>query len=94
MNVAPFEHDIYFAAVSIEEEGEEEAVDIFMLLSRVLKEEPFQDDKCTLRFKRKNISIFLFFRRVTVTVSENDDFHFVIPCVCFHPQQSTICLCI
>jgi hypothetical protein len=27
-------------------------------------------------------------------VSENDNFRFVIPCVCFHPQQSTKCLCI
>jgi hypothetical protein len=47
-----------FSAVSIEEEEEEEeeeeAVNFFMLLSRILKEEPFQGDKCTLLFTRKN----------------------------------------
>ena len=36
----------------------------------------------------------LFFNRVTVTVSENHNFRFVTSCVCFHPIQSTICLCI
>jgi hypothetical protein len=41
-------------AVAIEEE-EEEAIDFFMLLFRVLKEVPFQGNKGTLRFKSKNI---------------------------------------
>jgi hypothetical protein len=69
---------------------------IFSLILRslLLKEAPFQGNKCTLCFKGKNIEIFVFFRRVTVTVSENDNFRFVIPCVCFHQQHSTICLCI
>jgi hypothetical protein len=46
-----------FSVVSIEEEEE----DFFMLSSRVLKEAPFQSDKCTLPFKRKNMSIFYIF---------------------------------
>jgi hypothetical protein len=45
-------------SVSIEEEDKEGEVDVFvllMLLSRILKETPFQGNKCTLRFKCKNI---------------------------------------
>jgi hypothetical protein len=54
---------VFDLKVSIDEEKEEEAFDFFlMLLSPLLKEAPFQRNKCTLDFKGKNILIFFTFR--------------------------------